>query len=365
MNDKTTYHRWAGVLLGILLNGSAHFLSGKRSTGVKWFFGLYILGLIGIALIATPGTATYVLGLTFLLASFVLWLVMLKQSYRPIQRIGFLGWLAVIVLAVVINSGADYLVRQFILPFKMPSGSMQPTIHGIHADAIGNPSIAQRLISGQRYLEIKAENSGVLSGPRPFCETPARWTYTVGPRSYELPRFAPPLKQPGEQVSAGDVLWSGVITGGDHLFVERLSYRFGNPKRGDVVVFKTDGIDGARSGSFFIKRITGLPGECIRIDPPHLIVNDQKVMEPEIFNIISSKTNGYSGFLLALDGQGIKTKLATTNDVITLGENEYFVTGDNSLNSLDCRYFDPVPRKNIIGKVTRIYYPFTRINKLK
>ena len=365
MNDKKKYQKWVGVLLGILLNGSAHFLSGKRSAGVKWFFGLFFCGLAGIALIATPGTATYILGATFLLASLGLWLVMLKQSYRPIQRIGFLGWLAVIILAVVLNSGTDYFIDQLILSYRMPTGSMEPTICGIHVDSVDKPSLVQQVICGQRYLEIKAKNSGILSGPPRFKASP-QWVFSVGSQPYELPLREMPLKKVGGYVLNGETLWSGTKTSGDRVFIERLSYRFRDPKRGDIVVFKTDGIEGARPGTFYIKRIAGLPGERVRIDPPYLFANEQKVVEPEIFSIMSSKVNGYSGFVLALDKvRGTAAKLINTNDFITLGGDEYFVTGDNSPNSLDSRYYGPVPRKNIIGKVTRIYYPFSRINKLK
>ena len=252
----------------------------------------------------------------------------------------------------------------------MPSGSMQPTIYGVHYDdefleTSGKPNFLQWLLSGQKYNEIKAENSGTLSVESPGQRSGSRWTYIVNSKRYPLPNSVRPLKNPPENISSGDTLWSSVSVAGDHVFVERLSYRFGDPKRGDIIVFKTDGIDGVRPGAFYIKRISGLPCEKVRIDPPYLLVNDQEVMEPEIFNIISSKSDGYSGFLLAHNGPKITLKLTTTNDCVTLGENEYFVTGDNSPNSLDCRYFDPVPRDNIVGKVTRIYYPFTRINKLR
>jgi signal peptidase I len=363
MNDKPPYPKWVGVVLGFLLHGSAHFLSGRRTAGLKWYFGLFACGVAAVALVATPGTVPFILGVAFGLASIFLWFVMLKQSYRPVRRIGFLGWLVVIVSAVVLNNSLSLLVRQCVHPFKVPTGAMQPTIFGIHgydvpADSSEKPGIIQWLVSGQQYIEVKASSSGMLSGPQYSPRNPSRITYMVADKAYELPRFAPPLKQSGEQVSAGDVLWSGVITAGDHLFVERLSYRFGKPKRGDIVVFRTKGIESITPDTFYIKRIAGLPGERIRIEPPFLIVNDQKVTAPKIFSTISSELDDYAGFQLG-------GRLSKPSDEVTLGPHEYFVLGDNTRNSADSRYWGPVPEKNIIGKVTRIYWPFTRINALK
>ncbi len=279
MNEKPPYHKWVGVVLGWLIDGSAHFLSGKRAAGLKWYFGLSACSLTGVALTATPGTIPFIVGVAFVLAGVVLWVVMLKQSYRPVRRIGFLGWLAVIILSVVLNSGVNFLVRQCVHTFKVPAGSMQPTI---------------------------------------------------------IPR--------------------------DHLVVERVSYRFSRPKRGDIVAFSTKGIMTLPPDTFYMKRIAGLPGERIRIEPPFLIVNDQKVTQPEIFKTISSASDGYAGFQLAGPVSGLLSKPAYE---VTLGPEEYFVVGDNTRNSRDSRYWGAVPEANIIGKATRIYWPLTRINALK
>jgi signal peptidase I len=278
MNETPPYRRWVGVLLGFLLQGSAHFLSGRRTAGLQWYLGLFVCGLVGLMLLATPGTAPFVLGWAFGLATVVLWFVMLTQSYRPIRRIGFLGWLAVIVLGVVLNNGTGFLVRQCVHTFTVPTGAMSPSI---------------------------------------------------------IP--------------------------GDHLFVERLSYRFGKPKRGDIVVFSTRGIESLSPDTFYIKRVVGLPGERIRIEPPFLIVNDHKVTEPEIFSTISSALHGYAGFQLP---EPFGWALPKPGGEMTLGPHEYFVLGDNTWNSRDSRYWGAVPARNIIGRATRIYWPLTRANAL-
>jgi signal peptidase I len=369
MNDKLPHRKWVGLALGFLLHGSAHFLSGNRIAGLTWYFGLLACGVLSVLLMALPGTVAYVIAIIFLVVGLVLWVAMLKQSYRSVPRIGFLRWLLVIGLSASLGTGERFLLNQVVRPFKVPTGAMQPTIFGIHgqdvpADSTDRPGMLQWLFAGRRFQEVKATTAGALSISSPSLGQPAHGTYVVGSRSYQLPQFARPRKQLGAHVSAGETLWSGIITAGDHVFAERLSYRFGKPKRGDIIVFRTDGIRTLPLDTVYIKRIAGLPGERVRIDPPFLIIDDQKVTEPAIFRVISGELDGYASFQLAV-GAGSGGVLTKPNDEVTLGPDDYFVLGDNTHNSYDSRYWGVVPGKNIIGKVTRIYWPFTRINALE
>ncbi len=368
MTEKQ-YPKWVGVLLGFLLHGSAHFLSGHCVAGLKWYFGLLLCGVLAILLMAMPGSTPYVLGMLLLVAGMAFWFAMLKQSYRQVRRIGFLGWLAVVGLSATLGTAERFVIRQVVHPFKVPTGAMQPTIFGIHGqdlptDSSDRPGVLQWFLTGRRFQTITATTDGPLSGPRLDPQASGQLTYTVGPQTYRLPFFARPLKQPGEHVTAGEPIWSGIITAGDHLFIEKLSYRLGKPKRGDIAAFRTDGIKTLPPKTFYIKRIAGLPGERIRIEPPFLIVNDQKVTEPAIFRTISSASDGYAGFQLSAGSGPVGALLVKPTDEVTLGPDEYFVLGDNTRNSLDSRYWGPVPGKNMIGRATRIYWPFTRINAL-
>ena len=142
---------------------------------------------------------------------------------------------------------------------------------------------------------------------------------------------------------------------GDHLLVEKLSFFLRAPARGDVVVFKTKGINhpSVPQNQLFIKRVVGLPGDRILFDPPGVRVNGTLLTEPPIFKTIAARTNGHSGYR-AMGDYAVKQDLQ-------LGENEYFVAGDNSANSLDSRYFGPIHRKQIIGRAFFIYFPVTRM----
>jgi signal peptidase I len=362
MSERRQHRQWVGLLLGFLISGASHFLSGDRASGVKWFVGLFACSTLFPMLMAIPGNAPFVVGLVVCLVTLALWLVMLKQSYRPVQRMGIIGWLMVVILASALNFSASALLGLCVRTFKIPTGAMHPTLRGItgagmSSDNPNRPGLVNSVITGRRFREIRATTEGTLTGPNSRESTVGHAAYSVGSRVYLLPKCARPRKGTGAHIKEGDILWSGVVTAGDHVFVERLSYRFRSPKRGDIVVFSTDGIMGLPQNTCYIKRIVGLPGERVGIAPPFLTINGDRLTTPAIFQMISNKTNGYSGFQCGGKlVQGLEWPL---------GEDEYFVLGDNTRNSRDSRYWGPVPEKNIIGKVTRIYWPLSRINALE
>jgi signal peptidase I len=154
---------------------------------------------------------------------------------------------------------------------------------------------------------------------------------------------------------------------GDHILVDKATYRLQPPRRGDIVVFRTDNIQDIPAesrGTYYVKRIVGLPGERVSILPPFVYINGQKLTDPPIFETIASGESGYHGYGLAGDlpgGLPEGKSLASESASILLGPDEYFVLGDNSPSSLDSRYWGPVRRDSIIGRVTKIYWPRGRM----
>ncbi|MBP8304252.1 MAG: signal peptidase I [Phycisphaerae bacterium] len=152
---------------------------------------------------------------------------------------------------------------------------------------------------------------------------------------------------------------------GDHIFVNKLTYRFSRPQRGDVVVFRTRGLKSVEEDTYYVKRVAGLPGETVGIDAPYLLVNDRRVTEPEIFSRIAEGKDGFSGFCPAIRFSGPEAPLASPSARITLGSDEYLVLGDNTRASRDSRYFGPVKRSTIIGKAFYVYAPAERKRRIE
>jgi signal peptidase I len=154
---------------------------------------------------------------------------------------------------------------------------------------------------------------------------------------------------------------------GDHILVNKLIYHLSAPRRGDVIVFKTNGIKYPPiiHGEYYVKRLVGLPGETISIEPPYIIVNGNKLTNPSIFQKITDRQDGYGGYCLAASSSTANSHLTSSSNKLILGSDDYLVLGDNSKNSLDGRYFGPIKQEAIVGKVFYIYAPADRKRRIE
>jgi signal peptidase I len=142
------------------------------------------------------------------------------------------------------------------------------------------------------------------------------------------------------------------VSPGDHVVMEGLTFLARKPRHGDIVVFRTDGIASLRAGSVYLKRIAGEPGDRLRISEGKLFVNDKRMSLSNAMGEITYYPPSQS------DASTLKTDMIVP-------EGCYFVLGDNSINSLDSRYFGPLPRDNIIGRICFCYWPPQRIGNVK
>jgi signal peptidase I len=272
----------------------------------------------------------------------------------------------VILVAIVVAVG---IRSYFLQPFKIPTGSMQPTLNGI----VGHPStqpapnilrqIADFVVLGRNYINVVSrEDDQVLeivpkkvlfffTFSRLICRRQNFLVYappdTLG---HDFNVFA------GRICHRGEVIARGAIDTGDQVFVDKCSYNFVKPHNGDVFVFRTDNIPAIRPDPltgppFYIKRLAGLPGDSLRIDPPFLYLNGKKAEAYGFKRVMAAKAP-YRGYALGRD------YLSQPNQTFTVPRNGYFALGDNSLNSFDSRYWGTVPLENLVGRGLLVYWPF-------
>lgn len=257
----------------------------------------------------------------------------------------------------------------FIQPFKIPTGSMQPTLYGIIVGAQYAPRWTDRfplnLISltlfGERYTEVKAKVSGQIGSQ--IGSDDENVVFYVNGIPHPMRKGMTLFCGPGDYVAKGQVLASGRVKMGDHIFVNKVRYNFSRPRRGDISVFSTDGIQypNIRPNSFYIKRLVGLPGEKVGIKPPYLLVNGREITEPYSFaRLLNEKDKGYNGYSTAREQAAIPVFLGIPGVSSILGEGEYLFFGDNTEHSYDGRYFGPVRKEYLVGPAFMVYWPFTR-----
>lgn len=129
---------------------------------------------------------------------------------------------------------------------------------------------------------------------------------------------------------------------GDYLLTDKISYRFGKPERGDVVVFHAPPSANCPPGTGcdFIKRVIAIPGETVEIKNNKIFVNSQPLEETYIPDNFPTNVGDY-----------------TRNRSITMGLDEYFVVGDNRPYSSDSRAWGPIDKSLIVGKAFFRYWP--------
>ncbi len=146
------------------------------------------------------------------------------------------------------------------------------------------------------------------------------------------------------------------LANGNYLIIDEVSYKFQNPERGEVIVFRVPEEALAISNysldkkMFFIKRIIGLPGETVEIDGDSVKIFNEKNPKGITLNEPYAFVDKLSPYF-----KDIKKKIVLKSD-------EYFVMGDNRHNSSDSRFWGPLKKENIKGKTFLRLFPFNKIS---
>lgn len=311
------------------------------------------------------------------------------KSLKPYPHPGLRENIEVLLVAIAVAMG----VRTFFLqPFKIPTGSMQPTLYGITPSPppmgpgnIPDLEVPNRLgrflefwSKGVSYYHEVADSEGTITAvdrPRKFLlfnlkqryQFNGRWRSiwfpddtvferagVAGRNSFGGYEITQHVFRPGE-----DILRLK-INSGDHLFVDRFTYNFRRPKRGEIIVFETKGIQDLQQDQFYIKRLVALGGETISIGSDrHAMIDGRRLdaATPRFENVygftnVQPRESEYSGHTPIGMFSEEKSKF-------TVGTNRFLVMGDNTMNSLDSRMWGDLPQTNVIGKSYFVYWPFT------
>lgn len=148
----------------------------------------------------------------------------------------------------------------------------------------------------------------------------------------------------GQRTSVIGSSMEPTLSDGDNLIVDKITYRFREPERFDIIVFPYQ----YTQNTYYIKRIIGLPGEKVRIDEEGRIYINGEVLRESY-------------------GKETIVDAGLAAEEITLGNDEYFVMGDNRNDSADSRFVSVgnIKRQNIMGRAWLRIYPFKKFGILK
>jgi signal peptidase I len=311
----------------------------------------------------------------------------------------------VLLVALAVAMG----IRTFFLqPFKIPTGSMQPTLFGVTSvpdftkarseaeaeeqgklrDGFSIPAGLERVkhwFQGISYLHLVADRDGTLDAVEPplriaifnikqrirFAgESHTLWfppDYGLADRGLEARAGI----RVGQSFRRGEDIFKLKIQAGDHLFVDRVTYNFRPPTRGEIIVFETKNIVGLPQDQFYIKRMVALGNERVQIgNDRHLVIDGKRLdsSTPHFENVYSfnpkepPQESHYSGHVNQKVAQSLGSIAPLFPDgsvVRTIPAGHYMVMGDNTMNSFDSRGWGAFPATNVIGKSFFVYWPIT------
>jgi signal peptidase I len=240
--------------------------------------------------------------------------------------------------------------------------------------------VFESLVFGVRYYRVVAEADGEFEGfeaPQTVFPFVKRQRFKVGEQMYTVwfppDEFQNRVAIPGRSFRKGDVIISLKIKSGDRLFVDKFTYNFRRPKRGEIVVFETSGVEGLQQDTHYIKRLVGLSGERIRIgDDRHVVVDGERLdaSTPRFENVYGfdprarPDENQHSGHLndvmAARAGRpGIAPRFPDGTAELKITPHHYLMMGDNTMSSADSRSWGELPQEKIVGKHCFVFWPIS------
>jgi signal peptidase I len=269
MDGAEKFPGWVGVLLSLFFPGAGQYFSGAKGRGVRWFLSLFLgLGLV-VFLLAESAIPTLVPAALAAGLLVLLWLGMLWDARRPVERLDLVTLGAVLMCGVIVQALGFWVWSRF----------------------------------GAQVL-MAANNS-----------------------------MAPTLQQQ---------LRPGKTARPDVFVVQRWAYCLGKPRRGDLVLFRTDGLSSELPRGNMVLRVVALPGEEMTFVDGRVAIGGKVVMTPAVFNNLRYKLPANGPFL---NSSGMSYRVPA---------DRYAVFADNSGEAF---MWGPVPSASILGRVSRVCWP--------
>jgi signal peptidase I len=335
---------WFAVILATILPGLGHFYNNRPIAGLIWL--LLIWGLVGAALWATIAAGIpLIVGLGLLVGSWLLSIGQLFDTHRSVRQTNDAAfeadrkaakdpWLAVFLSQIIPGLGQFYQQRWLIgllffvgvfgFKFLGTAGLLLSWLLGVFGiyNAYSQATVRRETGQGKIIGILLAGFLPLIGGV--FSALSIR-TFVAEARFIPSDSMLPTLRID------------------DRLIINKLTYHFRSPQRGDLIVFNpTKALQAQNFKDAFIKRIIGIPGDTIAIQNGKVLINGKVTTESYI-----AEAPNY------------------TYGPVAVPTGEYFVLGDNRNNAYDSHYWGFVPREKIVGQATKRFWPPNRIGEFK
>lgn len=324
----------------------------------------------------------------------------------------------VLFVAIVVALG---LRAYYLQPFRIPTGSMRPTLNGIigHVESKDKwPALPVRLMQeathGRSYLSVVNETEGdrivkiepkqqfhffsrtvitFKSGKtRNVSGSPTAFAEALNKEAFEKLAGGTMSDKPTERLMqitqidlpANFIVAEGYIETGDLVLVDKFSYHFRQPDAGEVFVFDTREIKqiqaGKNPGSHYIKRLIATPGQKIELkystprteivqlsngqrgvrqfnDNALVYIDGKKMKAPGVLRVEAAQAD-YGTYGYQATERLAPGRYVKLKDRPSTGKSEYFAQGDNSANSSDSRMWGTVKEFNLVGPAMVALWPF-------
>jgi signal peptidase I len=349
MPKQTAREPWLAVNLSMILSGLGHLYAGFPLRGWGLLLSQLLLPLFGLILIALSWNESLVwVGVGCLLFSFVLFVVGLFDAFHRVKAQDSQDfesartkhkdpWRAAFFSRLLMGLGHLY-VGQIPLGLFLLLVSLLSFVYPLLA-IFGFLAAPFFMYQAYKAAPVRRETSNkliVMVSIISCIVSPLLglfFAFTLRLLVLEARYIPSGAMEPAINVN-------------DRLIVDKFSYRFSEPQRGDIVVFQpTEPLRQMGFKDPFINRIVGMPGETVAIRNNRLVVNGQPLPEPYLM----------SGELTRVEACNNSNAYLVRPQTIPAGS--YLVLGDNRQNSFDGRCWGLISRSDIIGKATRRFWP--------